>query len=322
MSIEVSTPPRADGASTRPRARHRPRPSGTRAALLGEACREAADGLRRNGLMTAAAISTIVVALAVAGGGILVSANLLHLAAILEGQVEVVAFLRDGLSATEQERVAQAVRALSSVRSAAVVSKADALRRLQRSFGTPWSVSDLLSSNPLPDSIEVRVFDARQVRVVAGMIGRVSGVEEVVFGTPVVDRLVALTSAVRSGGAVLAAVLGLASLLIIVNTIRLAVAARRQEIEIMALVGATPAFIRGPFMLEGALQGALAAALTTIVLVGGYVALAAGLSASLPFLPLLAPVTILPTVVAIVWMLGTAVGIGGSVIGLRRYLRV
>ncbi len=322
MSIEVSTPPRADGASTRPRARPRRRPSGTRGVLLGEACREAADGLRRNGLMTAAAISTIVVALAVAGGGVLVSANLLHLAAILEGQVEIVAFLRDGLSATEQERVAQAVRALSSVRSAGVVSKATALHRLQRSFGTPSSVSDLLSSNPLPDSIEVRVFDARQVRAVAGMIGRVSGVEEVVFGTPVVDRLVALTRAVRNGGAVLAALLGFASLLIIVNTIRLAVAARRQEIEIMALVGATPAFIRGPFMLEGALQGALAAALTTILLVGGYMALAAGLSASLPFLPLLAPVTILPVAVAIIWMLGTAVGIGGSVIGLRRYLRV
>jgi len=143
-----------------------------------------------------------------------------------------------------------------------------------------------------------------------------------VFGTPVVDRLVALTRAVRSGGTVLAALLGLASLLIIVNTIRLAVAARRQEIEIMALVGATPAFIRGPFMLEGALQGALAAALTTILLIGGYMALAAGLSASLPFLPLLAPAAILPVAVAIVWMLGTAVGIGGSVIGLRRYLRV
>jgi len=322
MSIEVSTPPRADGASAPAGVRHRPRRVVARAGLLGEMFREAADGLRRNGLMTAAAISTIVVALAVAGGGLLASANLMHLAAILEGQVEIVAILRDGLSAAEQERVATAVRRLSSVRGATVVSKSAALHRLQRSFGTPSSIGDLLSNNPLPDSVEVRVVDARQIRVVAGMVGRVSGVEEVVFGTPVVDRLVALTRAVRSAGAVLAALLGLASLLIIVNTIRLAVAARRQEIEIMALVGATPAFIRGPFMLEGALQGALAAALTTILLVGGYMALAAGLSASLPFLPLLAPAAILPVAVAIVWMLGTAVGIGGSVVGLRRYLRV
>jgi cell division protein FtsX len=154
------------------------------------------------------------------------------------------------------------------------------------------------------------------------MVERVSGVEEVVFGTPVVDRLVALTRAVRAGGAALAALLGAASLLIIVNTIRLAVAARRQEIEIMSLVGATPAFIRGPFMLEGALQGALAALVASLLLAGAYALLAAGLAASLPFLPLLAPAAVLPVAMATVWILGTAVGIGGSLIGLRRYLHV
>jgi cell division transport system permease protein len=153
------------------------------------------------------------------------------------------------------------------------------------------------------------------------MVGRISGVEEVVFGTPVVDRLVALTRAVRVGGTALAALLAAASLLIIVNTIRMTVAARRQEIEIMSLVGATPGFIRGPFMLEGALQGAAAAGLTTVLLVAGYASLAARVSTSLPFLPLLAPAAILPAAVAIVWILATAVGIGGSMIGLRRYLR-
>jgi cell division protein FtsX len=284
--------------------------------------RDAVEGLRRNGLMTAAAVSTIVVALSVAGGGVLVSANLVHLAAILEGQVEIVALLRDGLAPAEQERVAAAVRAITPVRTVTVVSRAAALRRLQRTFGTPSSIGDLLSHNPLPDSIEIRVHDARQVRTVADMVGRVSGVEEVVLGAPVVDRLVALTRAVRAGGAILAALLGAASLLIIVNTIRLAVAARRQEIEIMGLVGATPAFIRGPFVLEGALQGALAAVVATLLLAGGYALLAAGLSTSLPFLPLLAPAAALPVAVATVWILGTAVGIGGSLIGLRRYLRV
>lgn len=318
MSIEVSTPPPVDRAG-----RRRPlRPGHRRAgAAVVPVLREAIEGLRRHALMTVAAVSTIVVALTVAGGGVLASANLVHLAAILEGQVEIVAFLRDGLTSAEQERVAAAIRAVAAVRSARVVSKAAALRRLQRTFGTPSSIGDLLSDNPLPDSIEIRVHDARQVRMVAGMVGRVSGVDEVVFGTPVVDRLVALTRVVRAGGAILVALLGTASLVIIVNTIRLTVAARRQEIEIMALVGATPAFIRGPFMLEGALQGVLAAAVATVLLAGSYALLAAGLSASLPFLPLLAPSAALPVALAAVWILGTAVGIGGSLIGLRRYLR-
>src|SRR3990172_4996847 len=233
MSIEVSTPPRVEADLSRSRAEAPPRWARERVARA--ILHDALDGLRRNGLMAAAAISTIVVALAVAGGGILASANLMHLASILEGQVEIVAFLRDGLSPADHERVLAAVRGLSSVRSATVVNKTAALRRLQRSFGTPSSMSDLLPSNPLPDSIEVRVVDARQVRAVAGMVGRISGVEEVVFGTPVVDRLVALTRAVRAGGTALAALLAAASLLIIVNTIRMTVAARRQEIEIMSL---------------------------------------------------------------------------------------
>jgi cell division transport system permease protein len=300
----------------------RPRAIRFRAGRARAILRDAADGLRRNGLMAIAAVSTIAVALAVAGGGVLASANLMHLAAILEGQVEIVAFLRDGLSPAEHERVASAVRALSTVRSVTIVSKATALRRLQRAFGTASSMSDLLPSNPLPDSIEVQVSDAQGVRAVAGLVSRISGVEEVVFGTPVVDRLVAFTRAVRVGGTALAALLAAASLLIIVNTIRLTVAARRQEIEIMALVGATPAFIRGPFMVEGALQGALAAGVTTIVLAAAYAGIFARVSASLPFVPLLAPGAVLPGAVALVWILGTAVGIGGSVIGLRRYLRV
>ncbi len=286
-------------------------------AILGDAV----GGLRRNGLMAAAATSTIAIALAVAGGGILASANLVHLASILEGQVEVVGFLRDGLPSARQQRVLANVRALPGVRGAVIIERATALRRLQRTLGAPASMGDLLGANPLPDSIEVRVTDAAQVRVVAAAVQQVVGVEEVVFGTPVIDRLVALTRAVRLAGAALAALLGSAALVIIMNTIRLTVSARRQEIEIMTLVGATPGFIRGPFLLEGALQGAAAALVTTILLTAGYAMLAARASAALPFLPLLPPAAIIPAAVLAIWALGITVGLGASAIGLRRYLR-
>ena len=108
--------------------------------------------------------------------------------------------------------------------------------------------------------------------------------------------------------------------MIIVNTIRLTVAARRQEIEIMTLVGATRGFIRWPFLIEGALQGAAAALVTTVLLGAGYVFLVTRVSASLPFLPMLPAATILPIALAVVWALGIAVGVCGSEIGLRRYL--
>jgi cell division transport system permease protein len=312
MSIEASTTPRSVETAPRPRQR-----VAVGQAILGDAI----GGLRRNGLMAAAATSTIVIALAVAGGGLLASANLVHLASILEEQVEVVAFLRDGLSPARQQRALANVRALPGVRSAVIVERATALRRLQRTLGAPASMGDLLGSNPLPDSIEVRVTDAAQVRAVAAAVQQVAGIDEVVFGTPVVDRLVALTRAVRLAGAALAALLGAAALVIIMNTIRLTVSARRQEIEIMTLVGATAGFIRGPFLLEGALQGAAAALVTTILLTAGYAALTSRASASLPFLPLLPPAGIIPATILAMWVLGVTVGLCASAIGLRRYLR-
>lgn len=270
--------------------------------------------------MVAAATTTITIALAVAGAGFLVSANLGHVAAILEGQVEIVGFLRGSLPAVQQQRVLAAVQGLPAVRSAEIVTRDEALRRLQRTFQAMASVNELLPSNPLPDSIEVRVTDARRVREVAEVLQRIEGVDEVVYGAPIVDRLMALTRAVRIAGMVLASLLAAAALLIIVNTIRLTIAARRQEIEIMTLVGATPGFVRGPFVVEGALQGAAAAALAGGALCAGYLVLAGHASSALPFLPLLAPGAVLPQALALVWALGIAVGVGGSAIGLRRHL--
>lgn len=287
-----------------------------RRSVLGEAL----DGLRRNGLMAAAATVTMAVALSVAGWGMIVSANLVHVASVLESQVEVVGFLRRGLGPAEGKRALEAARSIPSVRSAVLVDKDEAMRRLGRSFGSLARVSKQLPSNPLPDSIEVRVSDARHARTVAGALRDVPGVDEVVFGAPVVDRLVALTRAVRFAGAGIAALLAGAALLIIMNTIRLTVVARRQEIEIMALVGATPGFVRGPFLVEGALQGVAASAVATAIMAAGYVAIAGGATRSLPFLPILEPGAVLPQAVAAVWLLGAAVGFAGSLFGIRRFL--
>ncbi len=276
--------------------------------------------LRRNGLMAAAATTTITIALTVAGGGYLVSANLGYVAAMLEAQVEVVGFFRRDLSAEQQRRVLARVQALPSVRSVTIVGRADALRRLQRMYSAFSSINGVLPSNPLPDSIEVRVTDARQVREVATALRQVDGIDDVVFGAPVVDRLVALTRAVRIAGGAIAAVLVGAALLIIANTIRLTIAARRQEIEIMNLVGAAPGFVRAPFIFEGVLQGVAAALAATAIIAAGYVLLVRQAEASLPFLPILPAAGVLPQAAAVIWVLGVTVGVVGSEISVRRYL--
>lgn len=281
---------------------------------------EAVAGLRRNGLMAAAATTTMTIALVVAGGGFVVSANLAHLAGALEAQVEVVGFFRRDVPPEAQERVLAQTAALEGASAARLVTRAEALRRLQQTYRSMASVPAVLPGNPLPDSIEVRVADPRRIRDVAEALRAMEGVEDVVYGAAVVDRVVALTRAVRVAGLVATALLVGCALVIIVNTIRLTVAARRQEIEIMVLVGASPGFVRGPFLVEGLLQGAVAAASATAVLTAGYLVLAARVAASLPFLPVLAPGAVLPAALAVLWGLGVVVGLGGSEIGLRRYL--
>ncbi len=315
MSLEASTrPPSEETAPIRTRTSGRWR--GAFRAIL----TDAGGALRRNGLMAAAATTTIAIALTVAGGGYLVSANLGYVAAILEAQVEVVGFFRHDLAGEQQRGVLAQVQALPSVRSVTIVGRADALRRLQRMYSALSSINGVLPSNPLPDSIEVRVTDARQVRAVAAALRQVDGIDDVVFGAPVVDRLVALTRAVRVAGGAIAGVLVGAALLIIVNTIRLTIATRRQEIEIMNLVGAAPGFVRAPFILEGVLQGAVAAMAATAIVAAGYVLLVQQAEAFLPFLPVLPPAGVLPQAAAVIWVLGVAVGIGGSEISVRRYL--
>jgi cell division transport system permease protein len=326
MNPEVSTKPQVDkdaagpGRLTRQARGRRP----GRAIVSAEAKSVVADavgGIRRNGLMSAAAITTIVVALLVAGAGYLMSANLGNLAVILEGQVEVVGFLRRDLSAPAKRRLVAQVESIPGVRNATIVGRADAMRRLQRTFRSMASINELLPNNPLPDSIEVGVQDARQAAKIAMALGDLPAVEEVVYGASVVDRLVALTRAVRIGGIAIAGLLVLGALLIIVNTIRLTVVARRAEIEIMSLVGATSGFIRGPFILEGALQGVGAALVASLILSAGYITLVSQLTSSLPFVPLLFGHEVLPKAVALVFGIGIIVGIAGSEIGLRRYLK-
>ncbi|HVH31731.1 MAG TPA: permease-like cell division protein FtsX, partial [bacterium] len=177
-------------------------PSGIRRVRLvaGQAVSFAADAgtsFRRNGLMTVAAVTTIMVALLVVGTAVLLGLNLSHMAATLEAQVEVVAFLRDGLSPSALARIQETLRAMPDVASVQFVSRAEALGRLRQRLGDSTAFADLESSNPLADSLEVRLVDPARARVVAGALSNLSGVDEVTYGAQVLDRLLALTQGVR-----------------------------------------------------------------------------------------------------------------------------
>lgn len=281
---------------------------------------ESAAGFRRNGLMTVAAVTTIIVALMVVGTALLLGLNVSHLATTLEAQVEVVAFLRDGLTPSELMRTQQAIAGLPGVTAVRYVSRTEALARLRQRLGDAAAFDDPETAKLLPDSVEVSLADAGSTKGVAASIARTAGVEEVTYGAQVTDRLLALTRGVRIVAGLLTLFLTAVALIVVVNTIRLTVIARQREIEIMQLVGATRWFIQWPLLLEGALEGVAAAAVATLALGAVYGVGANRLSAALPFLPLV-PVSGALLAAAIgVAVTGLVVGAAGSLIAVRRFV--
>jgi len=275
---------------------------------------------RRNGLMTAAAVTTITVSLLVVGAAVLIGLNLQKVATAVEGQVQVVAFLRDGLPAAEVGRAQAAVAALPGVASVRFVGRDAALERLQEHLGTGAALADLVATNPLPDSLEVRLTDPGRAPAVARAVAQQPGISDVGYGGQVVDRLLALTRGVRTLAALLTVFLAAIALIVVVSTIRLTIVARRREIEIMQLVGATRWFVRWPFLIEGVFEGVAAGMLAFLALTGVYLLGVSRVQATMPFLPVAGPGEAVGRLLIAVMAGGLAVGAAGSAIAIRRFL--
>ncbi len=294
-----------------------------KARTLGYLVGEALDGVRRNGVMSLASVSTVAISLLILSVFAIFGFNLQHLARSVESQVEVAAFLDERFDRANRDALMERVRALPGVAEARYVTREEALERLKRQFGDQKELlAAVEEDNPLRDSVEVRVPDPQRVEAVAAALKGLPGVSKVVYQRETVRRLYRITTALRAVGVFLAVLVGLATLLIISNTIRVSVFARRREIAIMKLVGATDAFVRWPFVLEGALLGLLGALVAAAVAWAGYAWLAAQVAATLPFIPVLPPDPFAWNLARALLLIGALVGAAGSVVSVRRHLRV
>ena len=287
----------------------------------------ALQGIRRNALMSLAAIATMVLMLLLLAGFWLLQAGLVAGVAYVEEKVEIVADLRDvpGAEAAltvQAQALAADVAALPEVREVRYVSKEEALARFRERLRERGQadLTGYLDRNPLPASLEVGLVDPREYQPVVDLLQSREGVvDDVVEVQQLIERLTSVTDVLRTGGFVVLALVGLVVLFIIVNTIRLALVARREEIEIMRLVGASDAFIRWPFIFEGAFVGLLGAALAL-----GVLALLAAPVGDLMYgffrvLPLQLG-TLARDIVILVVGTGLGVGVLGSWISVRSYL--
>ncbi len=222
--------------------------------------RAAFVGLRGSPLPTLVAIATIGLAVVPLGGLLIIIGNM---GALLDRHGEsrqVTAFLEVALTPEVEAELAQRVAALDGVTRVELVTREAALERFRERLGG-GALLDALEENPLPASIEVtlRAGDERAAAAerVAATLRALPGVDEVAGGEAWVEGYARALALVRSAGLALGAILALATLLIVANTVRLAVYARRDEIEILALVGASRTFLRVPYLIEGAIQGTL-----------------------------------------------------------------
>jgi cell division transport system permease protein len=182
----------------------------------------------------------------------------------------VTAFLEEGLAPERREELAASARTVEGVAEVRLVSKEEALERFRAGVGRGGAFLEGLDENPLPASLEIELEPASRsaegMRVVAESLSGLPGIDDLASGQEWVEGYLRAIALVRGVGIGLGAILALAALLIVANTIRLAILARRDELEILALVGASRAFVATPFLLEGIAQGAIGGALALALL--------------------------------------------------------
>ena len=279
------------------------------------------EGFWRNALMSLAATATMVLMLLLLAGFWIIQAGLQAGLEYTESKVEVVADLKDTATPTDVTGIEDRLHAMPEVKDVHYVSREDALAtyRARLAEQGEQDLTRYLDANPLHASLEVKLVDPKVFGDVVEKLRAEPAVDKVKEQQKTVDSLLTITNVLRTAGTVILIVIALIVLFIIVNTIRLAVVARAEEIEIMRLVGASDAFIRWPFVFEGAMVGLLGAAITLLGLylladpIGGFMV---DFFRVLP----LSFGSLARDLVIIVTSAGLGLGVLGSWLSVRTYL--
>ena len=301
---------------------------------LGYFFREAIKGFRRNASTAFGSIVTTFLSLMVIGVFLVCGIIVNNIMASVESEVSITAYVSDDARQSDIQEVMDYVEGLDYVASVNFTSKEQALENFTSSSATNAEyIAQLDGENPLPASIDIELTDTQQVTSVAQALEGYAGFQDVCedpndpassieYGQSTVERLFVLINSVRYIGIALIVLLIFIALVFINNTIRLAILARRKEIAIMRLVGASNGFIRGPFLTEGALH-----ALIGSLLAVGVIELLRRFALpqareTITFLPLDITTTEFLLIYAVLVASGLVIGLIGSAFAMRRYLKV
>jgi cell division transport system permease protein len=294
---------------------------------------ESIQNFRRNWVMTLGAVITIYLSLLLVGVFLATGVIINSVVKSVEEKVTIQIFIKDGAATGDVNSLQQSLLGDPAVSGVEYTSKDKALEKFKQDMKQSPEIIQQLEGNPLPASLDVTLKDPREVQTMVDKI-KVNALflkiadrpdnpeESLKYGQQVVKKLFAFTQVVRWIEIAFVFMLGAVSLIFINNTIRLAIYARRKEIGIMRLVGASNWFIRTPFLLEGVFQALIGAALAILSIAGLQAAIMPRLGEALPFLPVNMTGQATAQIALVLVLAGVFIGLLGSGFALRRYLKV
>ncbi len=283
--------------------------------------REAWTGFRRSGIMSVVSLVTITVSLVVFGSFLLAVINLGNIASLMGSKMEIVAYVDRDIDSLGINSTVNEMSKIEGVAEVKYITKEKAWETFKADYEGRLALGEIVRENPLPNTFVVRVKSPQMIGAVAKKISNMTTIDEVRYSGNLADRFQTLLDAVRISGMVLVFLLIVATLLIVVNTIKLTVMARQTDIYIMRLVGAANSFIKWPFMVEGLLIGVIGSAFSFIILKFSYDLVVYEVNNFLPFVPMITSGYQLFWVYLSVCLIGVFLGMIGAYISVNSLLK-
>ena len=290
---------------------------------LGFFLREAFKNMLLNPLMSITAVTTTAVCVLILGVGMLVNAHVEGIINRIGQDVTITAFFPEDVSQERVDEVYSSVEGYPEVSQVTYVSREEALERFRSTLSDQPEILEGLPSDVLPASIEIQLADSRSSDAVAEKLQAEGFAEgDLLYNQKTIDNLNQATSYVVWALRGATALFFVASVLLIFNTIRLSIFARRKEIEVMKLVGASDSFVRTPFLFEGLVQGLIGAAVAALLVVWVNSVFVAWAQYELPFIPISSNAISTVFLLLVLIAVGVVVGIAGSAFSVRRFLKI
>lgn len=290
---------------------------------LGFFLREAFKNMRLNLLMSLTAITTTFICLLVLGTALLVSGHVEGLISVVRKDVSVEAFFVQDASQEQIDQVRGNVEGYPEISQVEYISQEEGFERFQEMFEDRPEIYEGLDSDFVQPSLQIQLEDPASAGAVAEKLeGEGAVVEDIEYPQRTVERVGEVTDYVVWGLRGATALFLVSSVLLISNTIRISIFARRNEIEVMKLVGASDSFVRTPFLFEGLAQGVIGAVISGIAVIWLNSLFVEWAANELPFVPISGDSVNMPVVVLILLAVGAAIGILGSFLSVRRFLKI